>query len=66
MKVWRCIDGVVFLNKDTAVDYSVEFGLVNRQNAGFHCTKVELTHDSRFAVMGTFKGLLIFRLLEAV
>jgi hypothetical protein len=64
MKVWKCKDGVVFLNKDMAVSYSLEYGLAaNGQEAGFNCTKVELTNDSRFAVMGTYNDVLIFRLL---
>ena len=65
MKVWKCKDGVVFLNRATAISYSLEYGLAaNGQEAGFDCTIVRLTNDSRFATMGAYNGVLIFRLLE--
>ena len=65
MKVWKCKDGVVFLNRATAISYSLDYGLaVNSGEASYDCVERTLTNDCRFACMGTYNDVLIFRLLE--
>jgi hypothetical protein len=65
MKLWKCKDGVVFINKALAVSYSLDYGLAsNGGQAVRDLVEVTVTNASRFAPMGTYEGWLIFRLLE--
>lgn len=64
MKVWRCLDNVVFLNRRDAAEYSVDLGLtVTKAEAERVVRYHTLTNDDRFAPMGKWGGELIFKLV---